>query len=148
MSEKQRQIDVLLVEDSLDDYELTLYSMMNANDHLHFQHFTSGEEALDFVFNGMTNWGQPVKNNLKLIILDLMLPKVGGLAIAKRFKESMETKDIPIVILSSSKDSKDIQRAYEIGVNSYVVKPNKFDGYLKKIGSLTSYWSIINERPK
>jgi len=146
MSERGKQIDVLLIEDSLDDFELTLYSMMNANDHLHFQHFTNGEEALDFVFNSMTNWGQPIRNHLKLIILDLTLPKIGGLAIAKRFKESEQTRTIPIVILSSSKDSNDIHGAYEIGVNSYVVKPNKFDGYLKKIGSLTYYWRTIKER--
>jgi len=147
MAEREKQIDVLLIEDSLDDSELTLYSMMNANDRLHYQHFTNGEDALDFVFNSKTNWGQPIKDNLKLIILDLTLPKIGGLAIARRFKESEQTRTIPIVVLSSSKDIDDIHVAYEIGVNSYVVKPDKFDGYLKKIGSLASYWSTVNERP-
>jgi two-component system response regulator len=145
--EKEKQIDVLLIEDSLDDTELTLYSMMNVNDRLHYQHFTNGEDALDFVFNNKTNWGQPIKDCLKLIILDLTLPKIGGLAIARRFKESEQTRTIPIVVLSSSKNINDIHVAYEIGVNSYVVKPDKFDGYVKKIGSLTSYWSTVNERP-
>jgi len=145
--ERAKQIDVLLIEDSLDDTELTLYSMMNVNDRLHYRHFTNGEDALDFVFNNKTTWGVPVKDHLKLIILDLTLPKVGGLAVAKKFKESEQTKTIPIVVLSSSKDTNDINVAYEIGVNSYVVKPDKFDGYLLKIGSLASYWSTINERP-
>jgi two-component system response regulator len=145
--EKGKQIDVLLIEDSLDDSELTIYSLLNVNDRLHYLHFTTGEEALDFVFNNKTYWGQPVKDSLKLIILDLKLPKTGGLDIAKKFKESDQTRTIPIVVLSSSKNTDDIQVAYEIGVNSYVVKPDKFEGYLKKIGSLASYWSTLNERP-
>ncbi len=147
MAEREKRVDVLLVEDSLDDSELTLYSIMNVNDRLHYQHFTNGEDALDFVFNNKTQWGEPVKDYLKLIILDLTLPSLGGLAIAKQFKESEQTRTIPIVVLSSSKNHNDIHVAYEIGVNSYVVKPDKFEGYVKKIGSLASYWSTVNERP-
>ena len=145
--EKEKQIDVLLIEDSQDDSELTIYSLLNVNERLNYLHFTTGEEALDFVFNNKTHWGQPVKDNLKLIILDLKLPKANGLDIAKKFKESDQTKTIPLVVLSSSKNTNDIHVAYQIGVNSYVVKPDKFEGYLKKIGSLASYWSTVNERP-
>jgi two-component system, response regulator len=145
--EKEKQIDVLLIEDSLDDSELTLYSLMTVNDRLRYQHFTNGEDALDFVFKNKTNWGEPIKDHLKLIILDLKLPKLGGLDIAKKFKESEQTKSIPIVVLTSSRSHDDIHVAYEIGVNSYVVKPDKFDGYVKKIGTLASYWSLVNERP-
>jgi len=145
--EKPKKIDLLLIEDSLDDSELTLYAIMNVDDRLHYQHFTTGEEALDFVFNNKTNWWRPVKDNLKLIILDLELPKANGLDIAKKFKGSEQTREIPLVVLSSSTNIDDINVAYEIGVNSYVVKPQKFEGYLKKIGSLASYWSTVNERP-
>jgi len=145
--EKEKKIDVLLIEDNLDDSELTLFSIMNVNDRLQYQHFTNGEDALDYVFNNKTYWGQPIKDFLKLIILDLKLPKIGGLALAKRFKESEQTKSIPVVILSSSSNHDDIHVAYENGVNSYVVKPDKFDGYVKKIGSLANYWSTVNERP-
>lgn len=144
--EKEKQVDVLLIEDSLDDSELTIYSLLNVNERLHYLHFTTGEAALDFVFNNKNPLGQP-KDSLKLIIIDLKLPKTSGLDIARRLKESDQTRDIPVVVLSSSKNSDDIQVAYRLGVNSYVVKPEKFEGYLKKIGSLASYWSTVNERP-
>ena len=147
MAEREKLIDVLLIEDSLDDSELTLYSMMNVNDRLQYHHFTNGEDALDFVFNSKTHLGQSVKDQLKVIILDLTLPRLGGLDIARKFKESETTRLIPIVILSSSANFTDIRVAYEIGVNSYVVKPDKFEGYVKKIGSLAFYWSFVNERP-
>ena len=110
--EKERQVDVLLVEDNLEDTELTQYSLMNGNDHLQLQHFTNGEEALDFIFKKKTYWGQSVKDHLKLIILDLNLPtKLGGLDIVKKIRAEERTKTIPIVVLSSSKDEKDIHCA-------------------------------------
>ena len=145
---KDKQIDVLLVEDNLDDTELTIYALTSGNDRLHLEHFTNGEDALDFIFQNKTYWGQPVNDHLKLIILDLNLPsKLGGLDIVKKIRSDEKTKSIPIVILSSSHDEKDIHGAYALGVNSYVIKPNEFDGYVKKVGSLASYWSTVNERP-
>src|SRR5689334_11638163 len=96
--EKEKQVDVLLVEDNLEDTELTQYSLMNGNDHLRLQHFTNGEDALDFIFKTKTYWGQSIKDNLKLIILDLNLPsKLGGLDIVKRLRAEENTKSIPIV---------------------------------------------------
>ena len=146
--EKEKQVDVVLVEDSLEDTELTHYSLMNGNDHLQLQHFTNGEEALDFIFKRKTFWGQSTIDHLKLIILDLNLPtKLGGLDIVRKIKAQENTRSIPIVVLSSSKDQKDIHGAYDLGVNSYVVKPDGFDGYLSKISSMAKYWSTVNERP-
>ncbi|HZX73497.1 MAG TPA: response regulator [Cyclobacteriaceae bacterium] len=144
--EKEKQIDVLLIEDNLDDSELTIYSLLSANDRLRYQHFTNGEEAIEFVFTKRTSWGEPMKDYLKLIIIDLKLPNANGFEIARTFKESEHTKTIPIVVLTSSKREHDIHIAYEIGINSYVIKPDKFEGYLNKIGSLTSYWCSVNER--
>lgn len=141
------KVDVLLVEDNLDDTELTIYALTNSDNRLHLQHFTNGEEALDFIFGKKNYWGQSIKD-LKLIILDLNLPtKMGGLDIVKRIRSEEHTKLIPIVVLSSSHDEKDIHSAYDLGVNSYVVKPSGFDGYIRKIGSLATYWSIVNQRP-
>lgn len=146
--EKEKQVDVLLVEDNLEDTELTQYSLMSGNGRLQLRHFTNGEDALDFIFKKRTYWGQSVIENLKLIILDLNLPtKLGGFDIVKKIKAEEDTKSIPIVVLSSSRDQKDIQGAYDLGVNSYVVKPNGFDGYLSKISSLANYWSKVNELP-
>ena len=145
---EKEKVDVLLVEDNLDDTELTLYALTSGNDRLHLQHFTNGEEALNFIFDKKNYWGQPMKDQLKLIILDLKLPtKLGGLDIVRRIRSEERTSSIPIVILSASQDEKDIHGAYELGVNSYVVKPSGFDGYVKKIGSLAEYWSMVNERP-
>jgi len=147
MMEKER-VDVLLVEDNLDDTELTLYALTSGNDRLHLQHFTNGEEALNFIFDRKDDWGQSVKDQLKLIIIDLKLPtNLGGLELVKRLRSEEHTKTIPIVILSSSQNEKDIHGAYALGVNSYVVKPDGFDGYVKKIGSLATYWSTVNQRP-
>lgn len=145
--ERPKQVDILLIEDSLDDTELTVYSLLSANDQLNYQHFTKGEDALEFVFTNKTPWGQSVKDNLKLIILDWNLPKTSGLEVARKFKQSEHTRTIPIVVLSSSKSERDIHGAYEVGVNSYVVKPDKFDGFVKKISTLAFYWSKVNERP-
>src|SRR5258705_2042182 len=100
--EKPKKIDLLLIEDSLDDSELTLYAILNVDDRLHYQHFTTGEESLDFVFNNKTNWWHPVKDNLKLIILDLELPKANEVDIATTHNESEQTSEIPLLVLSSS----------------------------------------------
>lgn len=145
---EKEKVDVLLVEDNLDDKELTLYALTSANDQLQLQHFTNGEEALKFIFDEKNYWGQSVKGQLKLIILDLKLPTaLGGLDIVKKLRSDEHTKSIPIVVLSSSRNEKDIHGAYELGVNSYVVKPDGFDGYVKKIGSLAKYWSLVNQGP-
>jgi len=142
------KVDVLLVEDNLDDKELTLYALTKGNDRLHLQHFTSGEEALNFLFDNKNYWGQMVNDQLKLIIVDLQLPtKLGGLELVKRLRREERTKCIPIVVLTSSQNEKDIQGAYRLGVNSYVIKPEGFDGYLQKIGSLATYWSTVNQQP-
>lgn len=144
---EKEKVDVLLVEDNLDDSELTLYALTSANDRLELEHFTNGEEALKFIFDKKNYWGQPLKD-LKLIILDLKLPtQLGGLDIVKRLRSEEHTRTIPIVVLSSSQNQKDIHGAYALGVNSYVVKPDGFDGYIKKIGSMANYWSVVNQRP-
>jgi len=145
---EKEKVDVLLVEDNLDDTELTLYALTSGNDRLQLQHFTNGEEALDFIFDKKNYWGQPVTDQLKLIIVDLKLPSsMGGLDIVRRLRSNEHSKSIPIVVLSSSQSEKDIHGAYELGANSYVIKPEGFDGYMKKIGSLANYWSTVNQRP-
>lgn len=142
------KVDVLLVEDNLDDSELTLYALTSANDRLHLQHFTNGEEALSFIFDQKNYWGQTMKDQLKLIIIDLKLPApLGGLEIIRKLRSEEPTRCIPIVVLSSSQNEKDIHGAYESGANSYVIKPDGFDGYIKKIGSLATYWSTVNQQP-
>lgn len=141
------KVDVLLVEDNLDDSEFTRYAFATANNNLSLRHFTNAEEALEFIFDGHTYWNQPATDSLKLIVLDLNLPsKLGGFDIVSRIRNEERTKSIPIVVLSYSEDESDIHHAYELGVNSYVVKPLEFNRFVKKIASMASYWSTVNER--
>lgn len=145
--EKKRQPDVLLVEDSVDDSELTEFSMMQANDLLRLTHLKDGGDALNFIFSEKGFASNGVQSNLKLVVLDLSLPTVNGLEVLKRIRGNEATKMLPVVILTSSKDERDMAVAYELGANSYVIKPNRFDGFVKKVGSLAFYWSLVNVRP-
>ena len=145
--QKEKDVDVLVVEDSVDDSELTQYAMMQGNDNIQFLHFNDGVEALNFIFARRRYAGHKIQTGLKLIILDLGLPTMSGLDFLKIIREDNATKMLPVVILTSSTDQHDMTAAYELGANSYVVKPNGFDSYVKKIGSLAFYWSRVNERP-
>lgn len=145
--EKEKRVDVLLVEDNLDDTELTIYSLINANDNLSPRHFSNGEDALHYILEEKTFLGQSTIDSLKLIILDLDLTnKMNGMEIIRRIKADEKSRSIPVVVFSASSSQQDIHRAYQLGANSYVIKPKGFDGYLKKIGSLANYWSRVNER--
>ena len=135
------------MEDSLDDRELTEFAMRQANDGLQLLHFKDGVEALNFIFAQKKYAGQRIQSGLKLVLLDLGLPTMDGLEVLKKIRNEEETRMLPVVILTSSKEEQDVTFAYELGANSYVIKPNGFDGYVKKIGSLAFYWSKVNERP-
>jgi DNA-binding response OmpR family regulator len=147
MVEKEKDVDVLVVEDSLDDSELTQYAMIQNNDRLHLRHFNDGVEALNFIFARRRFEGNKIQKGLKLVILDLRLPTIDGLDILKIIREDSATKMLPVVILTSSTDREDVAAAYKLGANSYVIKPNGFDNYVKKIESLSFYWNNVNERP-
>ena len=147
MAEKERNVDVLFVEDSRDDFELTEFAMNQASNDIHFRHFKDGPEALNFIFAKRQFEGRQVQSGLKLVILDLRLPTMNGLEVLRRIRADKATSKVPVVVLSSSTDQQDIEVAYHLGANSYVVKPNGFDGYVKKVGSLAFYWNSINERP-
>ena len=146
--EKEDQIDVLLVEDNPDDTELTTHALTEGNKGLHLLHLKDGVEALDFIFHKRSNNGsQKVQNDLKLVLLDLKLPRLDGLEVLRKIREDERTRTLPVVILTSSREKRDIAEAYKLGVNSYVVKPVGFDSYVKTISSLAFYWSLVNEKP-
>ncbi|HTJ53466.1 MAG TPA: response regulator [Cyclobacteriaceae bacterium] len=147
MIEKERNADVLFVEDNQDDSELTEFAMTQANDKINFIHFNDGIDALNFIFAKNKYEGRKVQSRLKLVLLDLRLPTMNGLEVLRQIRQAEATKTVPVVILTSSKDQHDIDIAYQLGVNSYVVKPEGFDGYVKKVEALTFYWSAVNERP-
>ena len=140
-------MEVLIVDDSQDDCELTEFAMMQASENIHFRHFTDGVEALNFIFAKKKFAGNKIQAGLKFVLLDIGLPTINGLDLLKRIREDKATNALPVIILTSSKDDKDRSAAYALGANSYVIKPNGYDSYVDKIKSLAFYWSCVNEKP-
>jgi two-component system, response regulator len=141
-------VDTLIVEDNPHDAELIMRTLIKKNLAKQFYIAEDGEEALDFLFcRGKFSSRNPL-NLLKVIFLDLKLPKINGLEVLKELKTSMITKKVPVVIITSSKEDMDIKSAFELGANSYVVKPVEFDSFLEAITNTGFYWLMVNEPPK
>jgi two-component system response regulator len=134
-------IEILLIEDSFDDAELTIRALKKKNLANHLHHIADGEEAMEYLFNSASD---PMP---KLILLDLKMPKVDGIQILKRIKEDPEKHVIPVVVLTSSKEEKDIVESYKLGVNAYIVKPVEFDKFQDAVAQLGLFWMVINQPP-
>jgi len=106
-----------------------------------------GAEALDFIFATGAYAGRDLNHRPKLILLDLKLPKVDGLEILRRIKKDERTKSIPVVVMTSSQEEKDIVESYSLGVNSYIVKPVDFDKFVQSVADLGLYWLLLNKVP-
>jgi CheY-like chemotaxis protein len=138
-------VDILLVEDNPYEAKLTIMSLQERNCAKNLVHVDDGAEALDFVFARGQYEHRKDEPNPKMILLDLNMPKIGGLEVLRRIKSDEHTKSIPIVILSSSKEDADVITGYMLGANSYVVKPVAFDVFTKAISDIGSYWTLLNE---
>lgn len=138
---KGNVVDILLVEDNPNDAELTIRALKKNNLSDNLLHLKDGEEALEFLYSSSMNV-MP-----KLILLDLKMPKVDGFEVLQKLKKDEQKKIIPIVILTSSKEERDLVRSYNLGVNAFVVKPVEFDQYMKAIADLSAFWMIINQMP-
>lgn len=135
-------IEILLVEDNPDDVEMTLRALHKANFANQIHVARDGVEALDFIFGtGIA------PNTPKLILLDLKLPKLDGFEVLKRLKSDLRTKQIPVVVLTSSQVQSDIVRTYDLGVNSYIVKPVNFESFARAVQDLGMYWLLLNQPP-
>ncbi len=141
-------IEILLVEDSLEDLELTRRALRNANLGNHIHVARDGAEALEFIFCEGPHSARKIEDTPKLILLDLKLPKVDGLEVLERIKSDPRTKHIPVVILTSSKEQVDVIKSYQLGVNSYIVKPVNFESFTAAVQELGMYWLLINQPPK
>ncbi len=141
-------VDVLIVEDNPHDAELTVRTLKKQKLANRIFVAEDGEEALDFIFNRGKFADYPPTRPLKVIFLDLKLPKVNGLEVLKEIKSHEETKKLPVVIITSSKEDPDIKAAYELGANSYLVKPVNFDSFIYSVNSAGLYWLVVNEGPK
>ncbi len=141
------EIDILLVEDNSSDAEMTIGALTENNLVNKLWHVKNGAEALDFIFSeGQYAYRQSYRNP-KVILLDLKMPKVDGIEVLKRIRSDERTRTIPVVVLTSSNEDRDIKKCYDLGVNSYVVKPVEFDEFQKAISELGLYWMIINQQP-
>lgn len=139
--------DILLVEDNPDDAELTIRALQKNNLANDLVHVMDGEEALDFLFARGKFADRIPGNGPRLILLDLKLPKVDGLEVLKEVKQHPDTRMIPVIILSSSKEERDIRESYRLGVNSYIVKPVNFARFVEVVKELGMYWLQLNESP-
>lgn len=138
-------VEILLVEDNPSDGELTIRALKKNNLANSIEWVKDGEEALDFIF--CRNKFAERKTNPKVILLDLKLPKVDGLTVLAEVKKNESTKEIPVVVLTSSKEEKDIIDSYKLGVNSYIVKPVDFDKFVKSVADIGLYWLLLNQKP-
>lgn len=139
------EIEILLVEDNPNDAELAIRALKKQNLGNNLIHVEDGAEALDFIY-GMGKYSSRNTNNIpKVILLDLKLPKVGGIEVLQKVKADPRTKAIPVVVLTSSAEDPDIKKCYELGANSYIVKPVQFDNFAKTIANIGLYWVVVNK---
>jgi len=141
------EVEILFVEDNPHEAELTIRGLRKHNLVNKLKHIDDGEEALDFIFSRGMYAARENSPNPKLIILDLKLPKVGGLEILRQLKQDERTRMIPVVVLTSSQEEKDVIESYRLGVNSYIVKPVNFETFGKAVADLGLYWVILNHSP-
>lgn len=138
---------ILLVEDNPDDVDLTLRALKKNNIKNEVIVAKDGAEALDFLFCNGKYDGRDPGDLPAVVLLDLKLPKVGGLDILKRIRANQSTKLLPVVILTSSMEEKDLVKSYELGTNSYIRKPVDFSRFIEVVQSLGLYWLLLNEIP-
>jgi CheY-like chemotaxis protein len=142
------QTQILLVEDSQDDLDMTLRALRKADMADHIQIARDGAEALEFIFCKGAHAGRKIENIPKLILLDLKLPKIDGMEVLRRIKGDSRTKMIPVVVLTSSKEQKDVIESYGLGGNSYIVKPVDFESFASTVRDLGMYWLLLNQPPQ
>jgi two-component system response regulator len=141
------EIEILLIEDNMNDAELAIRALKKNNLVNKLIHLKDGAEAIDFIFAEGAFANRNSKDIPKVILLDLQMPKVNGMEVLKKIKADEHFKKIPVVILTSSKEDPDIKTCYELGANSYIVKPVKFNEFLKAVSELGLYWMLLNQPP-
>jgi CheY-like chemotaxis protein len=141
-------IEILLVEDNPSDAELTLHALTKYHVANRVKLVIDGAEALDFLFRTGAYAGRDATAVPKVILLDLKLPKIDGLEVLRRIKSNDRTRNIPVVVLTSSREDRDLNEAYRLGVNSYIVKPVDFKQFTEAVHQLGLYWLLLNERPE
>jgi two-component system response regulator len=139
-------VEILLVEDDPNDVELTLYTLREHKLANRISVVRDGVEALEFVFR-TGRYDARGDEQPKVVLLDLKLPLLDGLEVLRRIKQDPRTRPIPVVVLTSSREEKDVVESYQLGVNSYIVKPVDFEKFTETVRSLGLYWLLLNEPP-
>jgi len=142
---ESRSMEILLVEDNLQDLQLTQRALRNVTNHILVAR--DGAEALEVIFCEGEHAGRRIEDAPRVILLDLKLPKVDGLEVLQRIKADPRTRGIPVVMLTSSKEQSDVVRSYNLGVNSYIVKPVEFESFANAVRELGLYWLLLNHAP-
>jgi two-component system response regulator len=142
---ENKKIDILLIEDSLYDAELTMRALYKNKVAKHIVHLKDGAEALDFLLGTGQYVGGNLGNKPMLILLDLKMPKVSGLEVLEKINTNPLSKRIPVVVLTSSKEHPDVEKAYQLGANSYIVKPVDFKDFNEIVHDLGIYWLLHNQ---
>lgn len=136
------QVEILLVEDNPDDAGLAIHALKKHNMANNLLHLNDGEEALTYLFSSETT------STPKVILLDLKMPKIDGIEVLRKIKSHESTRVIPVVVLTSSREERDILESYKLGVNAYIVKPVDFDKFTKAIAEIGFFWLLLNQPPK
>ncbi len=145
---EERPVEILLIEDNPNDAELSLYALKKYKVANSIFHARDGAEALDYIFCAGPFSDRQIEDVPRVILLDLKLPKVDGHEVLRRIKSDDRTKNIPVVILTSSREERDVIESYHQGVNSYIVKPIDFEQFTEAVRKLGMYWLLLNEIPK
>ncbi len=141
-------VEILLVEDNPRDAELTIRALKRKNLANNLYHVEDGVEALDFLFGRGAYTGRDMNEPPKVVLLDLKLPRINGLEVLSAIKGDERTRTIPIVIITSSAEDPDVKKAYELGANSYVIKPVQFDSFIEAMAKIGMYWLMVNHPVK
>ena len=141
------ELDILLVEDNQDDMDLALHALRRENLANHISIARDGEEALDFLFCSGAHVARSFEHPPKLVLLDLKLPKVDGLEVLKQIKSDPRTRSICVVLMTSSREERDMVSGYHLGANSYLQKPVDFDEFRKMVKLVGLYWLVVNRPP-
>ncbi len=139
-----QEVEILIIEDNLDDAELAIRALKKSHLANSIVHLTDGVEALDFIFGTGSYTGRNIHHLPKVILLDLKMPRINGIEVLQRVKADPIMKAIPVVVLTSSAEDPDIKRCYELGANSYIVKPVEFENFSKTISDIGLYWMVVN----
>ena len=139
------EVEVLIVEDNISDAELTIRALKKNHLANKLAHVKDGAEAIDFLFAKGAYESRKDERTPRVILLDLKMPKLNGIEVLKVIKADARTRQIPVVVLTSSKEDPDIEECYRLGVNSYVVKPVEFDAFVKAVSELGMYWMLLNQ---